>query len=163
MTPIKSKILIFALLTLSFSFFILGLILPVFQRELLGFKWDQISLLGGIFELYSSESYFLAIILTLFTVMFPFFKYTVLVILLTFRRKETTENLLSLIKNLGKWSMLDIFVIAILILSIELGGILKISIREGTIFFSLSVLTAMYLTHKVSRSNKDTESYLASD
>lgn len=63
--------------------------------------------------LYTGGNFLIAIILILFSVVFPLFKLIASVILLLNPSKPSNANLYKVVKNLGKWSMADVFVSAI--------------------------------------------------
>ena len=50
---------------------------------------------------------------------------------------------------LGKWSMLDVFVVAILIVAVKLGPLANVTPRAGVYIFSLaiilSIITALWM------------------
>ncbi len=48
---------------------------------------------------------------------------------------------------LGKWSMVDVFVVAILVALIHLGGIMEVIPGPGAIYFSAMVITSMLAAH----------------
>jgi len=59
---------------------------------------------------------------------------------------------------LGKWSMLDVFVTAIIIVSIKLGVLASAKAETGIYYFGISILLAMLVTNLqtnlVNRPNK---------
>jgi paraquat-inducible protein A len=56
---------------------------------------------------------------------------------------------LHVLSFLGKWSMLDVFVVAILVVTVKLGAIANITVHVGIYLFTLAVLASMLLTHKI--------------
>jgi paraquat-inducible protein A len=48
---------------------------------------------------------------------------------------------------LGKWSMLDVFVTAIIIVSIKLGALASAKAEIGIYYFGISILLAMFVTN----------------
>jgi paraquat-inducible protein A len=47
------------------------------------------------------------------------------------------------VSNLGKWSMLDVFVLAILVLTVKSSGVANIQVGSGFFLFFLSVMFTM--------------------
>ncbi len=141
----KSKYFPRALLIISITLFILGIYFPIFTSTRFFFCKQDISLLKFIQLLFEDGSYFLAIIILLFTFLFPIIKYIFLFMLsfdLTFKKRNLVIKYL---KNAGKWSMLDVFVIAMLILLFKLkSGLFTIQIKFGTIFFALAIITSIF-------------------
>jgi paraquat-inducible protein A len=48
-----------------------------------------------------------------------------------------------LIELIGKWSMIDVFVVVILVSLVQLGLLMSITIGLGAIFFAIMVITSM--------------------
>ena len=133
-----------SLLIISVTLFIMGVSFPIFTSTKFFFWKDDISLLKSVQLLFEDKSYFLAFIILIFTFLFPIFKYSLL-LMLTFNFSLNRRNLILKYLNLiGKWSMLDVFVIALLILLFKLkSGLFSIELKMGTIFFALAVLTSI--------------------
>jgi paraquat-inducible protein A len=49
----------------------------------------------------------------------------------------------------GKWSMLDVFVVAVLVVAVKLGAIADVDMRYGLYAFAASVLLTMYITSRI--------------
>ena len=80
----------------------------------------------------------------LFTIIFPIIKYIYLILNIFTQIAQKQIKLSGYFKNLGKWSMVDVFVISILVVIFKLGkGFFSVKINVGTIFFALSVLTSI--------------------
>jgi len=50
------------------------------------------------------------------------------------------QRLFGFVANLGKWSMLDVFVMAILVLTVKSSGVANIKVAGGFFLFFLSVM-----------------------
>ncbi|MGO2073924.1 MAG: paraquat-inducible protein A, partial [Pseudoalteromonas sp.] len=48
---------------------------------------------------------------------------------------------------IGKWSMIDVFVVAILVALVQLGNLMSITPGIGTLFFTAMVLCQMMAAH----------------
>jgi len=48
-----------------------------------------------------------------------------------------------------KWSMADVFILAILAATIKLGGLATVEVHIGLLFFAAYVLLSMLLTHRL--------------
>jgi len=81
-------------------------------------------------------------ILGVFTVAFPAMKmFSLLGIwLVPALTRDSAQGLFRIVSHLGKWSMLDVFVVAILVILMRSGGIAQIAIRDGVVLFTGSVL-----------------------
>jgi len=110
------------------------------------------SIASGIFKLFEQGEYFIGLLLMGFSVVFPVFKLGFLWQALADQNENGASTGLSLAEKLGKWSMLDIFVLALLVLSIKgLPGGSEAGLREGVIFFSLGVMGSMLIPILVKR------------
>jgi paraquat-inducible protein A len=49
----------------------------------------------------------------------------------------------------GRWAMLDVMVVAVLIMTVKLGAVASIHIHSGLYIFAAAVLLIMFLTQQV--------------
>jgi paraquat-inducible protein A len=98
-------------------------------------------------RLFNSGELFLGLILLIFSIFFPIAKFVILYIqYFTLKRNEKLHNILL---YTGKWSMLDVYILAILIVVMKLRhGIYQIKMEIGTVFFSLSIIISIILSLK---------------
>jgi paraquat-inducible protein A len=106
------------------------------------------SVLTGIRHLYLEGEYLLFTILGLFTVILPVIKLVVLAYAWN-RPRSAHHRTLRWMEALGKWSMLDVFVVAVLIASVRLGPLASIELHRGLYFFSASVIMIMIASRVV--------------
>ncbi|MEE9447898.1 MAG: paraquat-inducible protein A, partial [Arenicellales bacterium] len=62
-----------------------------------------------------------------------------------------TQRYLHWIQKLGKWSMLDVFVVAVLVVAVKLRAIAEVQMHYGLYAFAVSVLLTMWLSSKLSK------------
>jgi paraquat-inducible protein A len=62
---------------------------------------------------------------------------------------EQRKKVLFWLKILGKWSMLDVFVVAIVIVAVKFGLMAKAEPRAGVYVFGAAILLSMFLTFSV--------------
>lgn len=129
----------------------LGLNLPVVTLRS-GLARDSYSVLGGIADLARSGEVCLALIVLVFSVLFPIAKLAALAHVL-FRPGpvERRARLVRSLERLGRWSMLDVFVIAILIGSVHLGILSEAYAERGIYVFAAGILLSMFSTLAVQR------------
>jgi paraquat-inducible protein A len=143
-----------ALITLLVSamFFGLGFMYPLLQT---GYGFGPIAIYQEKIYLFSSFSYFfskgeifIGLLLLFFTIIFPIIKYLFLVWTILgygFPRDKTINTILEII---NKWSMLDVFVVAILILNLKFSSLIIIPrLGSGTSLFALSVILLMVASY----------------
>jgi len=118
---------IFSLLINIFSIalFIPGVFLPMFYlttelQTRLGstsFTTDlidkELSLIGTISELWQDERIFVAILIALFSIVVPAFKALLILMAYIKRKTEIESKLISFVSKISKWSMADVFVVAV--------------------------------------------------
>jgi paraquat-inducible protein A len=129
-----------ALLTLSAAF-----VLPFISMSALG-QVRTVSLLDGIRELFRDGHLLLGAVLLIFSVLFPIAKLgTILVATSALMplRPGVRSRLCTLAAAAGKYSLLDVLVIAVLIVVLKFGGLAEAHPRVGTILFCVAVLLSM--------------------
>ena len=145
-------VLVFAL-----GLFLAGLFRPFTEVTKLWVFENQISVYAGLVTLFRESEFFLFAILLVFTVVFPFVK--ILSLLALWLKgglgRKRLERLHRWVAHLGKWSMLDVFIVAILVLTVKSGGLAAIQIRDGLVLFFASVmltqLTSLWIGRIASR------------
>lgn len=63
--------------------------------------------------------------------------------------KATTQKTLELMHRFGRWSMLDVFVVAILVVVVKLGAIGDVEKHIGLYAYAGAAILIMLLTNKV--------------
>jgi paraquat-inducible protein A len=139
----------------TWAFLIVGLmayipanVFPIMlTRSFNGDRSDTI--LSGIISLADSGSYFVAFIIFFASIVIPVAKFVIisgLALSLQFRWEmslHTRHRLHNLTEIIGRWSMIDVFVVAVLAALIQLGAILTILPGAGINAFALSVVFTM--------------------
>ena len=134
------------LIIVSAVLLVVGLNLPVLTIRKL---WEEstFSILSGILNLWREKYYFLATVIFFFSIIFPIVKLVALFVIwfvrLTDARRKWVLHCLAL---LGKWSMLDVFVTAVLVVSVKLGALATAKAESGIYYFGSSILLAMLVT-----------------
>ncbi len=141
------RIDILILIIASAILLFIGLRLPVLTVRKL-WEINTFSIISGTINLWMSKNYFLSIIIFFFSVIFPIVKLTTLFMIWSVRlRNHQRKWLLRGLGLLGKWSMLDVFVTAIIIVSIKLGALASAKAEIGIYYFGISILLAMLVTN----------------
>ena len=113
----------------------------------LGTQSDTI--LSGVAYLYHSGSWPLAVVVFVASVLVPLLKLAILVYLLVsvqlrsgWRLRDRTQ-LYRITEAVGRWSMVDIFVVTILVALVRLGNLASIRAEVGALFFCAVVVITM--------------------
>jgi len=122
-----------------------GILMPFISMSQLG-TTRTFSLLGGIRELFDRRSYFIGCVLLTFSVVFPYAK--LLAILVATSRmvglSMTARRRLAHVAHVtGRYSMLDILVVAVMIVVVKFDGLVEIKALPGTILFCVAVLLSI--------------------
>ncbi len=143
--PKRLDILI--LIVASAVLLIIGLNTPVLTVRKL---WERntFSIISGIINLWNGKYYILASIIFFFSVVFPIVKLaTLFMIWFVKLGNHQRKWLLRGLGLLGKWSMLDVFLTAIIIVSIKLGVLASAKAEIGIYYFATAILLAMLATN----------------
>ncbi len=131
---------------------------PVLTIKKFVFWKSSYSLWSGMIGLFRDRHYGLAIILLVFSILFPFTKLAVLMALWVGRFTDARrQDVLKWLERLGRWSMLDVFVVAMIVVIAKTGGALQARPRLGIYLFAAAVLLSMVLTryiHHLARRRK---------
>lgn len=123
---------------------IAGVSQPMFTFSKFYFFNDTFSLLGGIFHLATQGEILLFLLLFSFSLVMPAIKMAGLLYAIN-QPPGMAQRYLHKIAWLGKWSMLDVFVVAILAVTVKLGIIANIEIHPGLYIFAAAVLLSMLM------------------
>jgi paraquat-inducible protein A len=134
------------LLVTALLLFGTGIFFPFFHVTKLWVFDDAVSVVGGIITLFHEGEYFLFTVLTLFTLVFPCVKLGLLGVIWLEREHDLAKvlRLHRWVESLGKWSMLDVFVVAILIVAMKSAGVADIHIGSGLYLFTFSVIATQF-------------------
>jgi len=150
---------LFMLLAALVCFFA-GIFLPFTTVTKLWLFDNQISVCHGLVVLWKAGEAFLFLILLVFTICFPFVKMNALLAIWLYPSltADQAKAFYKFVSNLGKWSMLDVFVVAILVLTLKSSSVASIRIGTGFFLFLISVMltqfSSMWTGHVASQLEK---------
>ncbi len=123
-----------------------GLSLPVLTVQKL-WESNSFSIWTGILNMWYAKEYFLASVIFFFSIVFPIAKLAILFVTwFTPLKENDRKQILLFLGLLGKWSMLDVFVTAIMLVWLKLGPLANAEAEIGIYFFAVSILLAMAVT-----------------
>lgn len=146
-----------------------GLIAPMMQmtayKELpvLGdviFKYEAKSINSTVIGLFTHGNYIIAGLIAIFSIITPLFKMSVVGMSLFDVAPSLHKKAHHLIHLLGKWSMADVFVVAILIsiFALDSQDFTKAETDLGVYFFTAYCLLSLWVTHAVLKEPEEIES-----
>jgi len=147
------------LLFISGVALVVSYLLPFMEISKFVFWSDDYSLFSSVFGMWEDEYYFLAAVIFAFSIVFPVLKLAAL--LLIWYRSFTPKRrarLLGILGVLGKWSMLDVFVVALIIVFTQSKTLLGAEPRVGIYVFSGAILLSMIANLVVERTAKRVDS-----
>ena len=123
-------------------------LLPIMHTRLLG-KVSENTILGGVVTLWEHGSYPIAIVIFVASVLVPLGKIFILAWLCLSVQLGSTfavsqkSRLYRVTEFVGRWSMVDVFVVAILVALIQLGNVMSILPGTAALAFAVMVATSM--------------------
>jgi len=138
-----------ALLIAAMILYVPANLLPMMKTSsLFGSQSDTI--MSGVVYFWTSGSWYLALIIFFASVMVPLLKMLALMLLLvTVQRRsrwqrEQRARLYRLVEFVGRWSMLDIYVVAVIVALVQLKALATIQPGPGAIAFGAVVVLTMF-------------------
>ena len=98
---------------------------------------NSFSIVSGIWQLLQDGHFLLFVLVASFSIILPVAK---IILLFNLLHPNTTEparrkKLLHLMHEYGRWAMLDVMVVAVLIVTVKLGALASIEIHPGLYIF----------------------------
>ena len=150
----KRRIILFILI-LALVLLVVGLVTPAMTLRKFIFFGNTVSIFSGLVTLFEEGRYGLFFVIFVFSVVFPIAKNVVLLAICRMPDWGTAsvKKWMERVSRLGRWSMLDVFVVALLVVVVELGVIATVEVHAGIFFFGASVLltngTALFMERQV--------------
>ena len=162
----KKRALLFALISLSIIALVTGWYSPILEitayQEIpvLGntiFQYESKSIVSALYKIYEQHQYAIFAIILLFTIITPILK-TILLLIISFGEKlHLSSKRIKFLSAIGKWSMLDVFVVAIVVtyFSMKSSGQTDANLQIGVYYFSIYVILSMICTYLVTNMTKN--------
>ncbi len=138
-----------AFLISAVAFYLPANILPVMSSVYLG-QGQTNTIMSGVIELAAEGFWILAIIVFIASIIIPILKIIVLGFLLVsihyrseWRPKDRTRAY-KLTEFVGRWSMVDIYVIAILVSLVQFGPLASVQAGIGSLCFAAVIILTMF-------------------
>lgn len=140
------------LLTLLF-----GLLTPILmvtihkEVEYLGdvvLSFESKGVIGSISKLFENGDTVIALVILLFSVLIPLLKVTALLFVSLFAHNELAHKIIKFFKLIGKWSMVDVFVVALFLvyLTANNADVSRAEVEVGLYFFLAYVIVSMLVS-----------------
>ena len=130
---------------------VVGLFAPLMTvRQLLVLN-NTVSVVTGLRALFEGGDYVLFAVILLFSVIFPTLKIMVLAFVWFACPKGggAQRVWVGKIESLGRWSMLDVLVVAVLVVAIKMRNVSDVTIHWGLYVFAAAVIGSMLVSRGV--------------
>ncbi len=130
-------------------FYIPANILPITHTSALGSVQSD-TIMSGVIYFMQHGSWGIAFIIFTASVFVPLLKILILIILMLSVQYKwqwkpvDRTRLYRIIEAIGRWSMLDIFVVTILVAMVHLGALANVEAGAGALYFALVVIITMF-------------------
>jgi len=138
-----------ALLIAAYIMYIPANLLPMMETSSLFGSQDD-TIMSGVIYLWHSGSWDLALIVFIASIMVPFMKLIAMTLLLiTVQRRSVWQplqraKLYRIVEFVGRWSMLDIYVVTILAALVHIGSLANIKAGPAALAFGAVVVLTMF-------------------
>jgi len=138
-----------ALLLSSIVFYIPANILPMMHVETFaGTQSDTI--MSGVIYFFETGSYLIAFVIFVASIFVPILKILILIFLLfsvqkrSCKQRKRRKKLYRLTEIIGRWSMVDVYVVGAMVALVHFSGLSEIKAGMGANFFLLVVIMTMF-------------------
>lgn len=130
---------------------LLGWTLPIMTVEKLLILSEQVSILRACVELWQAGHYFLFLVIGLFSVVFPLIKLSVAFAL--WHRADLANpalpTWLGWLEAIGRWSMLDVFAVAVGVAATQISLISEVTLHVGIYIFTAAILLSIAVVQRM--------------
>jgi len=108
-------------------------------------SFESKGIIGSIEKIYTQGSIMLAFAILLFSIIIPIIKTTSLLFVSLFENSPFASKIVHFFKHLGKWSMIDVFVVAVLLVYMTTGDsdVSRAEVEIGLYMFMTYVILSM--------------------
>ncbi|OJY11401.1 MAG: paraquat-inducible membrane protein A [Nitrosospira sp. 56-18] len=125
-------------------------LLPVMITASFPREEQQDTIMSGIIYFWTSGSWVLAVIVFIASFLVPLFKLAVMILLLVTAWRHSSWRLLErtrlyrIVELIGRWSMLDVFVVSLLAGLVQIQGFATVHAGPGIVAFAAVVVLTMF-------------------
>lgn len=124
---------------------VIGWLTPIMTVERMLFFAERITIFEGVARLWRAGEVFLSAVIVLFSIVFPGVK-AVLALWLWYTidpRAPSLRRSLDWLEMLGRWSMVDVFLVALVIVAVQSTLVGDVASHAGLYIFTAAVLLSM--------------------
>ena len=141
------------LLIAALACLVAGLTLPVMEVRNFWVLRGTYSIFDGIVLLLKEGDILIALVIVAFSILVPALKIMALLGLWQRMRqgKHMSSRLVALLEAIGKWSMLDVFVVALLVFSAKASTFVDATVATAVVPFIASIVLTIYCARSIRR------------
>lgn len=131
-----------------------GLVMPLVTFKQLVFFTNTFSIVSGVKALYTQNQYLLFVVILIFSIVIPVLKLVLLAVNWNYPAISVLHwrsRLLSMSAALGRWSMLDVFAVAVFVVMMKINLISEVQTHRGLLVFTSAVVGLMCLNVYINR------------
>lgn len=141
------------------AFYFLGIHTPIFKSTWVWLFEDEMTLVASVRAFMQAGEGFVGIVVLIFTLIFPVIKLIYMFWVTLAVPGHLSLQINKILSVLGKFSMLDVFVVALLLLNMKMESrVVDMELKLGVVYFTLSILLNMLvsatLVMKAARGNR---------
>ncbi|MEM7376911.1 MAG: paraquat-inducible protein A [Pseudomonadota bacterium] len=150
-TPLWEVRLLQGTLLLATALLALGVFSPLLTVKKMVLWKNTLSVIGTLEALWGEGQYMLLTVIAVFSLVLPLVKLGVLyrVVFWPPRTAGVTRTWLTAMHNVGRWAMLDVLVVAVLLVALKLGALASVQLHDGLYLFTAAVILIAAITHRV--------------
>ncbi len=141
-----------AAIALAAALFAAGLSLPIMSIDRFFLFEERVSIISALMALAEDGEWLLAGVVGLFSIVFPIFKLALAWWL--WQISDLTNpglgRWLEILSTVGKWSMLDVFLAALVIAAIKISFVSNVEVHYGLYLFAASVILSTAICQRLS-------------
>lgn len=127
--------------------FLVGIFLPIATVEKVWVLQNTFSLAGSLIKLAASPSNWLVfLVIFCFTILFPLAKIITMFLQIKHYQQNWQNRATKILEAIGHFSMVDVFVIALMVLLLKLKVLVQVNIEIGFYVFTVSIVLSILLS-----------------
>tara|TARA_R110000868_G_scaffold8205_7_gene42733 strand:- start:42155 stop:43372 length:1218 start_codon:yes stop_codon:yes gene_type:complete len=128
--------------------YFIGIFAPLVTLTALWVFSNTVSMTGGMVQLFNTGNYFIFGLILIFSFIFPIVKMIAILFcwFLSDWQTKTVRKILWIAENIGRWSMLDVLVVALMVIIVRLGVAGTVSVQWGVYVFSGSIILMLLVS-----------------
>ena len=146
--PLVPRLIFNALLLVTLILFAGGVFSPLMEIEKFWFFSNRYSLASSLQTLLNQREIWMFLVLFVFSIVTPMIKLAVLGVVANSSSgyHERHQRWIGFLETWGKWSMLDVFVVALLMVAVNLGPLAHVTLHYGVYLFAGAVILMQFLS-----------------